>query len=85
MIAEKVGWGLSIIGTALWGYGYFIHGLPPLVDWQAFTPAWVADFLPNRQAEAGFALMIVGSIPVYWAMWKTAAAQAKDERNPADR
>jgi hypothetical protein len=83
MIAEKLGWGLSIVGTALWAYGYFAGGLPALVDWPALVPEWIAEFLPNMQAEIGFALMILGSVPVYWAMWAQAKATRKSH-HPSD-
>ena len=27
-------WAAMIIGTALWGYGLFVTGTPPLIDWK---------------------------------------------------
>lgn len=68
--ANAVGWAVTTLGLVLWGYGYFVTGIPPLIDWQAHTPAWIAEFLPNLEAEIGFALMFAGSIPVYWVMYR---------------
>ena len=59
-------WTLMLAGMALWGYGYFIPGTPPLVDWQANTPLWVADFLPNLESEIGLILTCLGMVPLYW-------------------
>jgi hypothetical protein len=65
--AELIGWILSIIGTVVWTYGYFFSsGTSALVDWVAITPTWIAEFLPNRESEFGLALMIVGSMAIYW-------------------
>jgi hypothetical protein len=30
------------------------------------TPWWIADYLPNVEAELGMALDFVGMIPIYW-------------------
>jgi hypothetical protein len=60
------GWIIVAVGTALWIYGYFATGNLPLIDWQAHTPWWVADFLPNIESELGMALVIAGMIPIYW-------------------
>jgi hypothetical protein len=61
-----VGWGISTAGMALWLYGYFITDTPPLIDWHAYTPWWIADFLPNIQSEIGMALICIGTALVYW-------------------
>jgi hypothetical protein len=60
------GWITLIVGTVLWLYGYFVPGTPSLIDWRALTPWWIADFLPNVQAEVGMALVLVSMIPTYW-------------------
>lgn len=57
---------ISLVGTALWIYGYFSTGSPPLIDWQARTPWWIAKFLPNLQSEIGVGLMCVGMVLSYW-------------------
>ena len=57
---------ISLIGAALWLYGYVSIGTPPLIDWQAYTPWWIAGFLPNLQSEIGMALMCVGVMLSYW-------------------
>ena len=61
-----IGWVIEIAGTALWCYGYFTTGHPPLVGWRAYTPWWIADFLPNIESEIGMVLVIVGMVPLYW-------------------
>ena len=61
-----VGWVILIAGTALWIYGYFVTGHPPLFDWQAHTPWWIADYLPNVESEIGMVVVCVGSVLTYW-------------------
>ena len=65
------GWVATGLGTALWVYGYFATGTPALIAWASFLPDWAADWLPNLEAEIGMALLIVGSIPAYWDMWRS--------------
>jgi hypothetical protein len=64
--AVIVGWILSSVGTILWLYGYFSTGNPSLFDWHAYTPWWIADYLPNIESEMGMALVCVGMVPLYW-------------------
>ena len=64
--AIVLGWIVSLAGTALWIYGYFITGHPPLIDWQAHAPGWIAEFLPNVESEIGMVLAFGGMIPIYW-------------------
>jgi hypothetical protein len=64
--AVIIGYIISLAGTALWFYGYFVTGNPSFIDWHAITPKWVADFLPNIESEVGMALAFVGMVPVYW-------------------
>ena len=61
-----VGWGLMTLGFVLWLYGYWVIGHPAVVDWPSLVPGWIADFLPNIEAEAGMGLMIVAMVPAYW-------------------
>ena len=61
-----LGWIFSIVGMALWLYGYFVTGNTSLIDWHANTPWWIADFLPNIESEIGMALVCVGSVLAYW-------------------
>jgi hypothetical protein len=61
-----VGWIIMSVGTALWIYGYFATGNPSLIDWQADTPRWISEFLPNIESEIGLALVCAGMVPVYW-------------------
>ena len=65
-LLPAIGWIVSLAGTVLWLYGYFVTGAPPFIDWQAHSPWWIADFLPNREAELGMALIFVAMIPMYW-------------------
>jgi hypothetical protein len=61
-----IGWIISSAGTALWIYGYYAAGNPTLIDWNANTPWWIADFLPNIESEIGLALACAGMVPIYW-------------------
>jgi hypothetical protein len=63
---DVTGWVLSAFGMALWLYGYFRIGHKALFDWHAFTPWWIADFLPNIEAELGIVLMLAGTVASYW-------------------
>jgi len=57
---------ISLAGAAIWVYGYFVTGQPSLVEWRAYTPWWVTDFLPDLQTEIGMALACAGTILCYW-------------------
>jgi len=61
-----VGQIVSLIGAALWIFGYFATGHRSLIDWQAYTPPWVAEFLPNIESEIGMVFCVGGMIAVYW-------------------
>ena len=61
-----IGWIISLAGMVLWFYGYLATGNPPIFDWQANTPWWISDFLPNVEFEIGMALLFVGMVPIYW-------------------
>ncbi len=61
-----IGWIIEFAGTALWLYGYFATGGPPVIDWHATAPAWISEFLPNIESEIGMALVVAGMIPLYW-------------------
>jgi hypothetical protein len=60
------GWIMSLAGTALWAYGYFSTGTPPFFNWDAVSPWWIAEWLPNSESEIGSLLTFVGMIPIYW-------------------
>ena len=68
---STLGWALTLVGCALWAYGYFGGGSPPLLNWSTFAPHWVADYLPNWQSEIGLLLTLAGSVPVYYVQIKT--------------
>jgi len=64
-----LGWAASIVGLALWTYGYFAGSAPSLVPWARLLPEWVSEWVPNLEAEIGMLLLIFGSVPLYWDMW----------------
>ena len=35
MSKAVIGWIISSAGTALWLYGYFVAGHPPMIDWHS--------------------------------------------------
>ena len=61
-----IGYALSIVGLALWSYGYFIGGHAALIDWNRHVPSWIADYLPNIEAELGMIIMCIGTVFIYW-------------------
>jgi len=64
--AKIIGWIIELLGTALWVYGFYTVGTPPVFDWPAYTPWWMSEYLPNIQSEAGMLLVFTGMIPIYW-------------------
>ena len=64
---KAAGWLIHTAGLILWLYGYLsTQNILPVLDWGNFSPWWIADFIPNVQAELGIALMLVSMIPIYW-------------------
>lgn len=63
---KTIGWMITILGMGLWLYGYFTEDGAMLVDWSRHVPAWAAAFVPNWQAELGFALSLIGMVPIYY-------------------
>jgi hypothetical protein len=61
-----VGQIVSLIGGALWIFGYFTTGHRSLINWQAHTPSWIAEFLPNIESEIGMIFCLGGMIAMYW-------------------
>jgi hypothetical protein len=61
-----IGWIIELAGAALWIYGYFVTGHPPLIDWRAIAPWWIAEWLPNIESEIGMVLVFVAMVPMYW-------------------
>jgi hypothetical protein len=61
-----IGWGGYIAGGLLWLYGYLVTGTKSLVDWASISPAWVADFMPNLEAEMGMLVMCIAMVPLCW-------------------
>ena len=60
------GWIIFVFGCAFWLYGYLVAGHPSLIDWQAHTPWWIADYFPNLESETGMLLCIASMVPMYW-------------------
>jgi hypothetical protein len=63
---DITGWALSLVGIAIWLYGYLSSGHAALLDWPAYSPWWIADFLPNVESEVGMILMLAGAGASYW-------------------
>ena len=60
------GWVVTLAGTALWIYGYFVTGNASLFDWHTHTPWWIADYLPNIESEIGMVLVCAGTVLTNW-------------------
>jgi hypothetical protein len=74
----------SLSGSALWLYGYFEAGHPPLIDWHTYTPWWIADFLPNMESEIGMALVFVSTVAIHGRS-RRERATAPDNSGTVDR
>jgi hypothetical protein len=64
--AAVIGWFIALAGMGLWLYGYLATGTPSLIDWHAIAPWWIADWLPNIEAEIGMFFTFAGMVPIYW-------------------
>jgi len=56
----------SLGGMVIWLWGYFTNGSASFIDWHNTVPWWIADYLPNIQAETGMVLMLIGMVAIYW-------------------
>jgi hypothetical protein len=65
-----IGYSVLLFGTALWVYGYFVAGHPPIIDWHAHTPRWIAEYLPNIESEIGMVLTLISMVPIYWPQFR---------------
>jgi hypothetical protein len=75
--AKTVGWAIYALGFAVWCFGYVNAGHAPLFDWELATPWWISSFVPNLEAELGFALMFTSMLPTLpWARLFAFAALA---------
>ena len=63
---KSIGWAGTVLGCAIWTYGYFVPGNPANVSW----PGWAATYLPNRESEVGMVLMLLAMVPLYWRSTK---------------
>ena len=66
MSVRAIGWITELVGLALWFYGYFFLGHPSIINWHDHSPWWIAEWLPNLEAEIGALIMLVALIPMYW-------------------
>jgi len=80
-----LGWIASLGGMILWLYGYLTTGSSSFVDWHNKTPWWIADYLPNIQAEIGMALMSVGMVVIYWPGKKNKSTLGRRHATYADQ
>jgi hypothetical protein len=55
-----LGWAIELAGMAVWIYGYFATGHPPIVDWHDRTPWWIADWLPNIESGSEWPSSLLG-------------------------
>jgi protein-S-isoprenylcysteine O-methyltransferase Ste14 len=76
--AAICGWTIEFVGTAVWLFGYFVIGHPPLINWHASTPWWIADYLPNIESEIGMLMICAGAIPLYWPARRERSAPSLD-------
>ena len=59
---QITGWTVSLLGTAIYLYGYLTPTAATLISW----PSWAASYVPNPAAEAGLLLACLAMIPLYW-------------------
>jgi hypothetical protein len=64
--AKSIGWAIYAAGFAIWLFGYLSAGHAPAFHWDVATPWWISSFVPNHEAEVGFAIMFASMIPIYW-------------------
>jgi hypothetical protein len=69
-----MGWVLTVAGSALWTLGYFTFGSSSLLDWPAFSPQWISDYLPNWQSEVGMLMAVLGQVPILYGQSKASVA-----------
>jgi hypothetical protein len=63
---KSIGWAIYAAGFVIWLFGYVSTGHAAVFDWEGATPMWISSFVPNLEAEVGFALMFASMIPIYW-------------------
>jgi len=65
-LIKFIGWVIAVFGMGLCVFGYFIDGSAVFIDWPRYLPGWVADYIPNLEVEIGFALSMIGMVPIYY-------------------
>ncbi|MFO1089093.1 MAG: hypothetical protein U1E46_05880 [Hyphomicrobiales bacterium] len=65
MVIKLLGWAATIAGSILYLFGYLSEPGQTLIDWVAFTPSWIASFIPNRVAEYGLVISLFGNALLY--------------------
>jgi hypothetical protein len=63
--AKSIGWAIYAAGFSIWLFGYLSVGHASIFRLDAVTPWWISSFVPNREAELGFALMFASMVPIY--------------------
>jgi hypothetical protein len=64
--AKSIGWAVYAVGFLIWLFGYLSIGHASVFDWGVAMPWWISNFVPNREAELGLALMFASMVPIYW-------------------
>ena len=41
---KVIAWALTLLGTAVWRFGYFTTGTSSIVEWNSVLPAWISDY-----------------------------------------
>ena len=64
--AKSIGWAIYAAGFVVWLFGYLSAGHVSVIDWDVAKSWWISSFVPNLEAEVGFAIMFASMIPIYW-------------------
>lgn len=59
---QIIGWAGTLLGSALYLYGYALASAPAMIAW----PSWMTPYVPNWFAETGLLLSCLAMIPLYW-------------------
>ena len=64
--AKSIGSAIYVAGFVVWLFGYLSTGHASAIDWEAAKSRWNSSFVPNLEAEPGFAIMFASMVPIYW-------------------
>jgi hypothetical protein len=59
---QIIGWAGSLLGAALYLYGYTLATAATIVPW----PSSFSDYIPNWYAEVGLLISCLALVPLYW-------------------